>query len=77
VVSRLENGRYTSPGLRTLLRIAESLAVRPAELLPDLALPSCNNKSRVRLNGMLAQASEHELHLIEELVAVVLAQTRR
>lgn len=34
VVSRLENGRYTSPGLRTLLRIAESLAVPPSGVAP-------------------------------------------
>ena len=35
MVSRLENGHYTSPGLRTLLRIAEGVGVSLAALLPD------------------------------------------
>ena len=35
MVSRLENGRYTSPGLRTLLRIADALGVSLSSVMPD------------------------------------------
>ena len=37
MISRLENGHYTSPGLRTLLRVAEGMGVSLAALLPDAA----------------------------------------
>ena len=36
MVSRLENGHYSSPGLRTLLRIAEGMGISIATMLPEV-----------------------------------------
>jgi transcriptional regulator with XRE-family HTH domain len=36
MVSRLENGHYSSPGLRTLVRLAAGMGTQVAAMLPDL-----------------------------------------
>ncbi len=75
MISRLENGRYTSPGLRTILRIARGLGVAPAELLPDHAdHPAEGARARVRLSTLVAQATAEEVELIAELALVVLSR---
>jgi hypothetical protein len=59
------------------MRVADSLAVRPAELLPEHPVPAADKSSRTRLHSMLAHAKGLELELIEELVAAVLRHERR
>ncbi len=77
VISRLENGRYTSPGLRTLLRVSQGLGVRLAELLPDGPEPARGDAAaRQRISRQLARAEPKELELIESLISAVLQQRR-
>lgn len=80
MVSRLENGHYTSPGLRTLLRIAEGIGVSLAALLPDApstasAAPETALKSR--LGALAHRAEPHELDLLVDIAAVVLGRSQR
>ena len=72
VVSRLENGRYTNPGLRTLIRLAEGLAVRPNDLLPDAPEPAKLRGAQARISALLNQASPKQLELLEDLAQSVL-----
>jgi transcriptional regulator with XRE-family HTH domain len=77
VLSRLENGRYTNPGLRTLIRVAESLAVKPSELLPDSPDPAKHNAPQARLHALLSTAGPAQLELIEDLTLAVLKNNKR
>lgn len=77
VLSRLENGRYTNPGLRTLIRVAESLGVRPSDLLPDAPEPSKLKAPQARLQALVSTANAGQLELIEELALAVLKYNRR
>lgn len=72
VVSRLENGRYTNPGLRTLIRLAEGLSVRPNDLLPDGPEPAKLRGPQARISALLHQANPKQLELLEELAQSVL-----
>lgn len=80
MVSRLENGHYSSPGLRTLLRIALGMGTSVSALLPELAMPVRGREgevsARARLQALLARASLDELELVSELAAVVVARRR-
>ncbi len=80
MVSRLENGHYSSPGLRTLLRIALGMGTSVGALLPELALPQRGREgevsARARLPALLARARAGELELVGELAAVVVARRR-
>jgi transcriptional regulator with XRE-family HTH domain len=78
MISRLENGRYTSPGLRTLLRIADGLGTSVAALLPDVPANrgSVESGLRARLMAVVARADPRELELIVELAATVLSKSR-
>ncbi len=79
MVSRLENGHYTSPGLRTLLRIADGLALSVSALLPDAPGPSGTSPEAVmmaRLGAVARRASRDELELIVELAATVTGRRR-
>jgi transcriptional regulator with XRE-family HTH domain len=77
MVSRLENGHYTSPGLRTLVRLADGMGVGVAALLPELAGAASardpDAAARARLQALLARASTGDVELIAELAAAVLA----
>jgi transcriptional regulator with XRE-family HTH domain len=77
MVSRLENGHYTSPGLRTLVRLAEGMGVGVAALLPELASATLardpDAAARARLQALLARASTSDVELIADLAAAVLA----
>jgi transcriptional regulator with XRE-family HTH domain len=79
MVSRLENGHYTSPGLRTLLRIAEGMGVSLAALLPDAPSPNAapENLLKSRLGALAHRAEPHELDLLVEIAAVVLGRAQR
>ncbi|MHC4393107.1 MAG: helix-turn-helix domain-containing protein [Planctomycetota bacterium] len=78
MISRLENGRYTSPGLRTLLRIAEGLGTSIAALLPDVPANQggVENGLRARLLATAARADLKELELIAEIAATIVAKNR-
>ncbi len=77
MVSRLENGHYTSPGLRTLVRLAEGMGVGVGALLPELASAATardpDTAARARLQALLARASTSDVELIADLAAAVLA----
>jgi transcriptional regulator with XRE-family HTH domain len=80
MISRLENGHYTSPGLRTLLRVAEGMGVSLAALLPDAAgVPSTAPESalKLRLSSMAHRAEPPELELLVDIAGVILGRTQR
>lgn len=74
MVSRLENGHYSSPGLRTLLRIAEGMHVDVGVLLPDHEAPEPSNNRRLhdaRLESLLTQMAVDDLELLVDVAAVI------
>lgn len=73
IISRLENGHYTSPGLRTLLRIGEGLGVSVSELLPEVALAEEHpqENARTRLLSLLDEVGVDEADYIVEVVAAM------
>ena len=79
MISRLENGHYTSPGLRTLLRLADGLEITVGELLPEhvLAEDLPHVSTRLRLRGLLDELSVEELDLVIELVSSVIRHRER
>ena len=79
MVSRLENGHYTSPGLRTLVRIAEGMNTSLAELLPEVSGPATTPESALlsQLHALAARAELHELELLVDIARVVLGRERR
>lgn len=79
MVSRLENGHYSSPGLRTLLRIAEGMGISIAVMLPEL--PGVSHTSpeagmRARLSALVQRVDMEDLALIVDLAATVLERRR-
>lgn len=76
MVSRLENGHYSSPGLRTLVRLAAGMGTQVAAMLPDLpsATRSAELSARARLQALVARASTDELELVADLAAVVVGR---
>jgi transcriptional regulator with XRE-family HTH domain len=79
MVSRLENGHYSSPGLRTLLRIAEGMGISIAAMLPELpglAHSSPDAVLKARLTALLQRVSIDDLELIVELAATVVERRR-
>jgi len=80
MVSRLENGHYTSPGLRTLLRIAEGMGVSLGSLLPDApGAPSTAPESalKLRLSTIAHRAEPMELELLVDIAAVIVGRVQR
>lgn len=73
IISRLENGHYTSPGLRTLLRIGEGLGVTVSEFLPEFALAAEHpqESARSRLLELLDEVGVDEADYIVEVVAAM------
>ncbi|WP_181233130.1 helix-turn-helix domain-containing protein [Enhygromyxa salina] len=75
MISRLENGRYQSPGLRTLLRIAEGLGAAVSELLPDSgAEPQASTaelSQRARMIALSHRAESRDLELIVEIATLI------
>lgn len=76
MVSRLENGHYTSPGLRTLLRIADGIGVPLAALLPGIPGPASSPESALLalLHSVTQRAETHELELLLDLARVVVGR---
>lgn len=70
MISRLENGRYLSPGLRTLFRIASGLDTSIAELLPEPKVANGLEDDRIR--ELLRRAHPEQLRLITALAEQVL-----
>jgi len=80
MVSRLENGHYTSPGLRTLLRIAEGMGVSLGALLPDAigaASTAPESALKLRLSTLAHRAEAPELELLVDIAAVILGRAQR
>ena len=77
MISRLENGRYQSPGLRTLLRIAEGLGTPVSELLPDSTHePSNEAPFRARLVALTHRAEPRDLELIVEIASTIVNRSK-
>lgn len=78
MVSRLENGHYTSPGLRTLLRIAGGMGVPLASLLPEVSGPASSPESVLlgQLHALAQRAEPHELELLLDIAKVVVGRER-
>lgn len=78
MISRLENGHYTSPGLRTLLRIAEGMGVSLGHLLPEStgAPGEPESAQHVQLMSLVRQADDHELELLVDLARVIVGRDR-
>jgi transcriptional regulator with XRE-family HTH domain len=75
MISRLENGRYQSPGLRTLVRIADGIGASVTDLLPDGA-PEAQQSStemshRARLIALTHRAEPKDLELIVEIAGLI------
>ena len=80
MVSRLENGRYTSPGLRTLLRIADALGVPLASVMPDAGgavVGSAESALKARLLTLAHRARPQDLELVVELAQTVINRSGR
>ena len=79
MISRLENGRYTTPGLRTLFRIADGMGLTVSALLPDAApiaplTPEALLRARLATLGHRARPAD--LELIVELVPTIVNRGR-
>lgn len=75
MISHLESGHYQSASLRTLLRVADGLGVRVAELLPEVDSPPVVADPaalRRRVMNMARQASLEELEMLLKLADLVL-----
>jgi transcriptional regulator with XRE-family HTH domain len=75
MISRLENGRYQSPGLRTLMRIADGLGASVSDLLPDASseppASSAELSQRARLIALAHRAEPKDLELIVEIAGLI------
>jgi transcriptional regulator with XRE-family HTH domain len=75
MISRLENGRYQSPGLRTLVRIAEGIGASVGDLLPDSSAETQTSSTemshRARLIALTHRAEPKDLELIVEIASLI------
>ncbi|GEM_PF-614492 len=74
MISRLENGHYTSPGLRTLLRVADGMGVNVTSMLPDVPNSSSASPEAVlkaKLATLLHRADPETLELIVDLAVTI------
>lgn len=77
MISRLENGHYQSPGLRTLLRLADGLGVAIGELLPEaqgMRGPASGGGSsgRARVFALIKRVSDDDVEMISGIIEAVL-----
>lgn len=80
MVSRLENGHYSSPGLRTLLRIADGMGVPVSTLLPDVhsgAHTTPEGALRARLSSLVNRVDLEDLELVVEVAQTIANRRRR
>ncbi len=75
MISRLENGRYQSPGLRTILRIAEGIGASVGDLLPDTSADAqaspTEMSQRARMIALMHRAEPKDLELIVEIATLI------
>jgi transcriptional regulator with XRE-family HTH domain len=75
MISRLENGRYQSPGLRTLVRIAAGLGATVTDLLPEASTDAQSSSTemshRARLIALTHRAEPRDLELIVEIAGLI------
>ena len=79
MISRLENGHYQSPGLRTLLRLADGLGVEVSELLPAVTPDQRHGREysqRVRLLALLKRVSAEDLGMVADIVEIIAQRSR-
>lgn len=79
MVSRLENGHYSSPGLRTLLRIADGMGLPVSALLPDVQTVTHTTPEgalRARLSALVQRLDVDDLDLVVELASAVATRRR-
>ncbi len=79
MVSRLENGHYSSPGLRTILRIADGMGLPVSALLPDMhniAHSTPEGVLRARLNAITPRVDLDALELMVDLANAVVSRRR-
>jgi transcriptional regulator with XRE-family HTH domain len=79
MVSRLENGHYSSPGLRTLLRIADGMGITVATLLPDVQTVSHASPEgalRARLAALIHRLDLDDLELLVDIAGAIVTRKR-
>ncbi len=79
MVSRLENGHYSSPGLRTLLRIADGMGISVGAMLPEaheLSQTSPEGVARAKLSTVVHRARLEDLELLAEIASAVVHRRR-
>jgi transcriptional regulator with XRE-family HTH domain len=79
MVSRLENGHYSSPGLRTLLRIADGMGLPVSALLPDVhavAHTTPEGALRARLTAIMQRVDIDDLELLVEIASTIVNRRR-
>jgi transcriptional regulator with XRE-family HTH domain len=79
MVSRLENGHYSSPGLRTLLRIADGMGITVATLLPDVQTvshASPETAMRARLSALIHRLELDDLELLVDIAGAIVTRRR-
>jgi transcriptional regulator with XRE-family HTH domain len=79
MVSRLENGHYSSPGLRTLLRIADGMGLPVSALLPDVqTVPHSTPEGalRARLAALVQRIDLDDLELVVDIAGTIISRRR-
>ena len=75
MVSRLENGHYSSPGLRTLLRIADGMGISVGAMLPaahEVSQATPEGIARAKLSTVMHRAKLEDLELLAEIAQAVM-----
>lgn len=79
MVSRLENGHYSSPGLRTLLRIADGMGISVGAMLPEaheVSQTTPEGVARAKLSTLIHRARLEDLELLGDIAYAVVHRRR-
>lgn len=79
MVSRLENGHYSSPGLRTLLRIADGMGISVGAMLPEaheVSQTTPEGVARAKLSTLVHRARLEDLELLADIAQAVIQRRR-
>lgn len=77
MLSRLENGRFQSPGMRTILRVADALGVSVGALLPDAPKSGAGQDPiRARLRGLSLRLHPDDAELLLEIGELMAGKRR-
>ncbi len=79
MVSRLENGHYSSPGLRTLLRIADGMGISVGAMLPEaheVSQTTPEGLARAKLSTLIHRARLDDLELLADIAQAVIQRRR-